>query len=133
VWIGRAHVRRHMCDLAGGVERSRGHVWIGRAHVRRHMCDLASRRGGSGGLPPTARESARFCHRRAATPLQASANPCFWSPHGRALQRANSSAAQVLRLDEEGRHGRRSGRGGGQVGGGGEEERGRQVRARSFT
>jgi hypothetical protein len=29
-----------------------------------HMRDLAGRRGGSGGLPPTARDSARFCHRR---------------------------------------------------------------------
>jgi hypothetical protein len=32
-----------------------------------HMCDLAGRRGGSGGLPPTARDSARFCHRRPPT------------------------------------------------------------------
>jgi hypothetical protein len=28
---------------------------------RRHQCDLAGRRGGSGGPPPTARDSARFC------------------------------------------------------------------------
>jgi hypothetical protein len=36
------------------------------ALLSEHMCDLASRRGGSGGLPPTARDFARFCHRRAA-------------------------------------------------------------------
>ena len=32
-----------------------------------HICDLAGRRGGSGGLPPTARGSARFCDRRSHT------------------------------------------------------------------
>jgi histone acetyltransferase MYST1 len=32
-----------------------------------HQCNLAGRRGGSGGLPPTTRDSARFRRRRAAT------------------------------------------------------------------
>jgi hypothetical protein len=35
--------------------------------AEQRVCDLAGRRGGSGGLPPTAHDSARFC-RRARSP-----------------------------------------------------------------
>jgi hypothetical protein len=48
---------------------------------RRHQCErLAGRRGGSGGLPPTALSLARFCHRRAAAATEAAAIPCDLAP-----------------------------------------------------
>jgi hypothetical protein len=37
-----------------------------RARAAEPMCDRAGSRGGSGGLPPTAPDSARFCRRRAS-------------------------------------------------------------------
>jgi hypothetical protein len=81
-----SHVKRAL----GGARAKRGSGGGEGASAAEHMC-----RGCSGGLPPTARASARSCHRRAATsvrlPLRASpwerrAAAPFCSLHSHPLQ-----------------------------------------------
>jgi glycine/D-amino acid oxidase-like deaminating enzyme len=53
------------CLAATKQDRASIRCWRERPprYVSQHLCDLAGRRGGSGGLPPTSRDSARFCHK----------------------------------------------------------------------
>jgi hypothetical protein len=55
--------------------------------VAHPICDLAGRRGGSGGLPPTAQDSTRFCRRRAACRAAAAATAAASSSSSEPMMR----------------------------------------------
>jgi hypothetical protein len=62
-------------DRRGGVESGGLLSASATSRVLGAACELAGRTGGSGGLPPTTRGSARFCRRRAATSAAPSSPP----------------------------------------------------------